>query len=240
VVDHTARQLRWPELFNARDLGGLPAEGGATRFKAVIRSDSLYRLTDAGWADLKAYGVTTIVDIRAPTEHRARSIRVRGAVDYRNVALLDDAALARVNRRFDIEGDNYLWQLEHNAHRVGTILTVIADAAPGGVLIHCEAGKDRTGLIAALVLAIARVDRHVIAADYALSAPALVAMMEEHLSAEPDLSRWDLVRSRYRSSPDAMSGLLAELDRRHGDVVHYLRFAGVRDDVRERIKARLA
>src|SRR5262249_43430496 len=69
------------------------AEGGTTRFKAVIRSDSLYRLTDAGWADLEAYGVTTIVDIRAPTERRARQVRVRGAVDYRNVALLDHAAL---------------------------------------------------------------------------------------------------------------------------------------------------
>lgn len=111
--------------------------------------------------------MATIIDTRAPNECRVRPIRVRGAVDYRNVPLLDDVALARVARRFDVEGENYLWQLEHHVRRVGTILTVIADAAPGGVLVHCAAGKDRTGLIASLVLAIAGVDRKVIASDYA-------------------------------------------------------------------------
>jgi protein-tyrosine phosphatase len=207
------RQLTWPALLNARDLGGLPTGNGATRFGAVVRSDSLHRLTDVGWADLEAYGVATIVDIRAPSECRVRPIRVRGAVNYRNVPLLDDVALARVARRFDVEGENYLWQLEHHARRVGTILTVIADAASGGVLVHCAAGKDRTGLIASLVLAIAGVDREVIASDYALSAAAVVAMMEEHQAAEPDPSRWDLVRHMYQSPPDAISSLLAELAR---------------------------
>lgn len=67
----------------------------------------------------------------------------------------------------------------------------------------------------------------------------MVAMMEEHQAAEPDPSRWDLVRRMYQSPPDAISSLLAELDRRHGDVLRYLRLAGVRDDVQERIKARM-
>jgi protein-tyrosine phosphatase len=144
-----------------------------------------------------------------------------------------------VNQRFDSDGDNYLWQLEHNPPRVGTILSAIAEVACGGVLVHCAAGKDRTGLITALVLSIAGVDREVIASDYALSAAALVAMMEEHLAGEPDSSRWDRVRRMYQSPPEAMAELLAELDRRHGDVVGYLRIAGVTDDVQERIKARL-
>ena len=98
------RQLAWPALLTARDLGGLPTENSTTRFGAVVRSDSLHRLTDAGWADLEAYGVATIIDTRAPNECRVRPIRVRGAVDYRNVPLLDDVALARVARRFDVEG----------------------------------------------------------------------------------------------------------------------------------------
>ena len=238
-VQRTERQLAWPALLNARDLGGLRAKDGYTRFGAVVRSDSLYRLTDAGWAHLATYGVTTILDIRTPNECRALPIRLRDATHYWNVPLLDDAAYARVSRRFDMEGDNYLWQLEHRPRRIDTILTAIADAPCGGVLVHCAAGKDRTGLITALVLTIAGVDRDLIATDYALSAAALIPMMEEHQAAELDPTRRGRVRRMYQSPPEAMVGLLAELEMRHGDVVGYLRFAGVRKDVQERIKARL-
>ena len=231
--------MAWPELLNARDLGGLPAKNGYTRFGAVIRSDSLHRLTDVGWTHLAAYGVTTILDIRTRRECNALPIRVQGAIHYCNVPLLDDAAYARVSRRFDLEGDNYIWQLEHRPRQIGTILTAIAHAPSGGVLVHCAAGKDRTGLITALVLTVAEVDRDVIAADYALSAAALLPVMEEHRAGEADLLARDRVQSMYQSPPEAILGLMAELEVRYGDLIEYLRFAGARKEVQERIKARL-
>lgn len=136
-------------------------------------------------------------------------------------------------------GENCLWQLEHRRRSVGRILAAIADAPPGGVLVHCAAGEDRTGLVVALALAIAGVAREEIAADYALSASAVAPMLEEHLAVEPDPSRRDRLRSMYRFPPEAMMALLADLDRRHGGVAGYLRSAGAGEDTQDRLRTRL-
>jgi protein tyrosine/serine phosphatase len=233
------RLLDWPALFNARDLGGLPAAGGATRFGALVRSDTLRRLTEPGWAALRAHGVTTILDQRAPTESRNWSYPVGDHATYRNMPFMDDAALASVGARFEVDGDNYLWQLEHEPRRIGAILTAIADAPPGGVLIHCAAGKDRTGLVTALALSVAGVDRETVVADYALTQAAMAPMLEEQLAAEPDRSRWDRMRVAYRCRPELLTAVLAELDSRHGGVAGYLDRAGVDDAKLDRIRTRL-
>src|SRR5215472_14308449 len=131
------RRLPWDNLLNARDLGRLPAEGRA----AVL-----------------AYGVNTIVDVRSPRELAAVPSPFAGFPEYRSLPFFDDAAQA-ASSPHDTAAENYLDWLTTQPARVAAILHGIADAPPGCILVHCVAGKDRTGVVVALVLAVAGVDR---------------------------------------------------------------------------------
>ena len=147
-----SRRLDWDALLNARDLGGLPtADGRETRHGALVRSDSLASLTPAGRDAVLAYGVRTVVDLRLPFELKAEpnpfAGRGRHGVAYHNVSFIDPASpppgIATTL------AEDYSSMLDRFGRRVAAVVTTIADAADGGVLIHCAAGKDRTGLIVA-------------------------------------------------------------------------------------------
>jgi protein-tyrosine phosphatase len=169
------RHLDWDGCRNVRDLGGLPAAGGhVTRSRAVVRADSLDRLTDAGWAALAAYGVRTIVDLRNDDE-LAREDRAR------------PPGVERVHLPLDAIEDREFWDhwklqapplfygphLERFPERTVGVVRAIAHAGPGGVVFHCGSGRDRTGLVAMVVLALVGVEHQAIVADFALSAARL-------------------------------------------------------------------
>ncbi|HKF75242.1 MAG TPA: tyrosine-protein phosphatase [Candidatus Dormibacteraeota bacterium] len=232
------RVLTWPALVNARDLGGLPSGEGTTRFGAVVRTDSLARLTAAGLAAMLGHGVTTVVDLRSPRELRAAPSPFRGRVGYRHLPFLDDAALLEVGR-YDSFEDGYRWQVESQMARIGAVLAGLAGAPAGGIVVHCAAGKDRTGIVVALLLTLAGVDRDAIAADYALSAPALTGVLEGELAAEPDRERRARLRRVYDARPDVILSMLAHLDERFGGVAAYLDAAGVDGAARARLAALL-
>ncbi|MFI7700129.1 tyrosine-protein phosphatase [Nonomuraea sp. NPDC049480] len=164
------RDLAWDGCHNVRDLGGLRAEGGRrTRWGAVIRSDTPDRLTEAGWAAAAAHGVRTIVDLRTPGEHRAGTGFRPPGMTVVDVPLHDPGETCR-------HGGTPLYLrpfLERRPDRCARVLRVIAQAPPGGVLVHCVAGRDRTGLIAMLLLALAGVGAPDILADYERSAARL-------------------------------------------------------------------
>ena len=234
----TKRRLNWAALLNARDLGGLPTTAGGTRFRAVVRSDTLRRLREAGRAALLAYGVRTIVDLRSHTEVRAAPSPLRDHAGYRNLPFIDEAGLAAL-ASFDTAADTYLWQLESQAVRVAAVLRAVAEAPPGGVLVHCVAGKDRTGMVVALLLTVAGVAREAVAEDYGLSAEGLALMLEEALAAEPDSGQWARLRRAYTARPEAMARLLADLDSRYGGVDGYLERAGLGAETLRRLRRRL-
>jgi len=232
------RRLEWAALVNARDLGGLPSAGGETRFRAVVRTDGHGRLTGAGRAALVAYGVRTIVDLRSATEVRDAPSPLRDHEGYRNLPFIDEAGLRQLDR-YDTAAASYLWQLESQAVRVAAILHAIAEAPAGGVVVHCFAGKDRTGLITALLLTVAGVELDAVAGDYALSEAALAGMLDEALAAEPDPARRARLRLAYSAPPDAMALVLAELGRRYGGVEGYLDRTGVDGATRDALRRRL-
>jgi hypothetical protein len=167
------RHLEWAGCVNVRDLGGLPTrDGGATRRSAVVRADSLDRLTPEGWESLYAYGIRTVVDLREGDELSTTVSRPDG-VTVVHVPLddNDDTAFWYWALDDDMDGTPLYYRpfLERKADRCVAALTAVARAEPGGVVVHCGIGRDRTGLVALLLLALAGVEPEAIVADYTLS-----------------------------------------------------------------------
>jgi len=234
------RRLRWDNLLNARDVGGLPTARGRTPFGALVRSDSLRRLTADGQAAMLAYGVTTIVDLRSSRERVAAPSPLRDHDGYRPLPFMDDASVGATSR-YDTAAENYLDWMATHAARIPAILRAIADAPPGAVLVHCAAGKDRTGVVVALVLSVAGVDRDAIAEDYALSVWWNEGVRDEdEIATGPDAAERQRDRRIYHPRPENMVAMLAELDRLHGGVDGYLGAIGVGPAVRERLGERLS
>lgn len=226
------RLLRWPDCQNARDLGGLPTlDGRRIRAGAIIRSDNLGRLTDAGMAAVRAAGVSRILDLRSTSECQTWPSPFTGTRIYRNVELLDSAdepgirALAAARTL----ADSYRIILDHFGHRVGAALAALAEAPGGGVAVHCHAGKDRTGIVVALALTVAGVAPSVIAEDYALSDGYLRALYAEQLAGTDNADERTRMRAMHTSMPDTILGALHHLDRGYGGAQAYLRRHGVTD-----------
>jgi protein-tyrosine phosphatase len=211
------RRLAWPGFLNARDLGGLPlGRAGLTLYRALVRSDlpGLYSKLDR--RVLADYGVRTVIDLRSPRELVDRPNPLRDHPGYRHIPMLVDRDLEHV-RDFRDMTRTYRWQVDNRGEAVAEILRAIAAAAEGGVLFHCLAGKDRTGVISALLLALAGVDRPSLVEDYLLTD--------------------GTVPVEFRPLPEMMLGLLDHLDRRHGGVPAYLGAVGV-DAGRQQVLSR--
>jgi protein-tyrosine phosphatase len=207
------RDLQWEGCFNVRDLGGFPTRtGGTTAWGAVVRSESPAALTEQGWAALRAHGVRTIVDLRDPTE--LETLPPRAELDALHVPVLDfaDRAFWEPLRGSWDTLRFYRAALEHWQDRFTAAVVAIARAEPGGVLVHCQVGRDRTGLVCALLLSLAGVPAAEIAADYALSAERLRPVYDRLAQdLEDELARERLHRENA-SEAQWMLDLLAGLD----------------------------
>jgi protein tyrosine/serine phosphatase len=177
MADAAERHLDWTGCFNVRDLGGLPAAAGRrTAWGALVRADSLTRLDAAGWQALLDHGVRTVIDLRNERER-----------DEAPDAATRPEAIATVCCPLDGVEDRGFWRsieetpefgtpiyyrahLQRKPERAAAAVKAIADAQPGGVAIHCVGGRDRTGELTMVVLALLGVAPEVIAADYELSA----------------------------------------------------------------------
>jgi protein tyrosine/serine phosphatase len=168
AVVTTSRDLGWDGAFNARDLGGLPAAGGRRiRPGALARSEAPDRLTAAGWAALKEHGIRTVVDLREPDERRA--LDAAGDLDVVHVPLDDLGDTAFWADWGDGANATPLYYpdfLARKPERCAAALGAVARARPGGVLVHCAGGRDRTGLVTMLLLGLAGVPDDEIVADY--------------------------------------------------------------------------
>lgn len=242
------RDLAWSACFNARDLGGYPAQGGRrTRWRALIRADNLGHLTDEGRAALVRDGVRAVVDLRSASEHgidpphpfRGGAAPNTGPA-YLSVPLLDEAdqaAVAALDRATTRE-DAYRARLDTSQAQFARVVREIADAPAGAVVFHCHAGLDRTGLVAALLLACAGVPADLIADDYALSHDRLGPFYEHYRAQIADPVR----RARFErlTAPrEPMLAVLDHLDRVYGGAEAYVRTAGVSDQEVGRVRARL-
>lgn len=242
-------RLPWDACYNIRELGGYPTRTGTpTQRGALLRADDLCRLTDTGQAALLAYGVRTIIDLRSLNEtSRAQHPFAPGApragtLTYVNLPLLDDtdhAGMAELDSADSVIMLNRV-MLDRWPTRIGAILRAIARAEPGGVLFHCYAGKDRTGLIAAFALTLADVAEAVVIEDYAASDRYLQPLYARMLTYHADNPQQQAqLQSILNTPPAGMAATLAHLAERYGGVGGYLAHAGVSAEDQARIRTRL-
>jgi protein tyrosine/serine phosphatase len=244
----TERHLTWDGCVNVRDLGGHETPYGETRRGAIVRADTIRRLTDAGWEGLVRHGVSTIVDLRMDEELEADppaelpvdvvhvNVLAGAPPDY---GKLLDALVGTVETPAEKTQVVYLDFLERFGPNFATAIRAVADAPAGGVVVHCHGGKDRTGLVVAFLLALAGVSREEIADDYAISERNLA---ERHArweaEAEDEVER-ERRRQINRTPRAAMLGVLDELEARYGGVREFLLAQGATGDELDRAVARL-
>ena len=224
------RWIRLPGTTNLRDLGGYPSTGGGTvRWRTLLRSDALHRLDDSGRAALAGLGLRTVIDLRTDEEVMATSSGLDGTGDAGvhtgvhtfHVPLFDAAAIGRLPPEL---AAIYRYMIDDCgaaiAEAVGRLCA--GNALPG--LVHCTAGKDRTGLVAAIVLAVVGVPDDIIAADYALSGshldPGATAAISR-IRAVSGVGRW-LDLGALGAQPRVMHEALGHIRARAGSVAGYL------------------
>jgi protein-tyrosine phosphatase len=235
---HT-RQLQFPKLLNARDLGGHPTlDGAQTRWRSLLRADDLAQLTPQGVHALAAYGVQSVLDLRWPEEAAQYPNPIPAAlpeVHYQRISLLTHTEDEWRLRGREVAKE--LWKcavLEHVRFELHRVLSAIAAAAPGPLLFHCVAGKDRTGLIAALLLALADAAPQAIAADYALSSECLrEGYLQRYRDSDPQR-----ILEALRCPEQGAYNMLSFLEEA-GGVRAYLGQIGLRPDEIARLRARL-
>jgi protein-tyrosine phosphatase len=237
------RSPTFSTVFNFRDLGGLPTTGGQTVLCGrVYRSDSLHRLSAQDGRQLAELGVRTVIDLRRPNEiERDGRVPAELGLAYHNIypvhrewnpALYDETA--GPHRYL---ADRYLDMAEEGRDGLGAALRMIADPRRAPLVMHCFAGKDRTGVLAALTLSLLGVADRDIAGEYALSEAGQVGLATR-VRAEPWLAH-DIPMHFKVCPPDAMRLFLTELAGRYGSVRAYTVAAGVTDEHVASLRAHL-
>lgn len=238
------RDLALEGLTNARDLGGHRGRAGqAVRWRRVLRADGLERATVADRAALAALGLRTVIDLRTVTEY--------GATDhpYENDPLVAYYRFPVLARTWDEDGlhpdgdpadflaARYLDLLDRGAPAMAAALDVLGDPAAHPVLVHGTAGKDRTGVVVAVLLAMLGVADDAIAEDYARSGPAVAERARRWAATDPTTGTAPTTSHTgiLAAPPEAMTTFLREVRHRHGTMVGYVRGIGVPLETVERL-----
>ena len=231
AVDDHPRSLTFSASYNFRDVGGYTGLDGRTvSWRRLFRADSLHRLKGTDLAAFHDLGVRTVVDLRRPFEiERHGRVPHSDGLDYRNL-VIEHVDWDSVEQPTDVAherwlADRYLNFAEDGRAGLAAALGVIADPATAPVVVHCMAGKDRTGVVCALTLSLLGVSDAEIAQDYALTEVAMAS-----LTAYLQQNKPEAVQDKYHifdCPQEAMLLFLADLRERHGSVEGYVREIGV-------------
>lgn len=209
-LHQSARELQWPSLLNARDLGALPLSGGGTTARGVVvRSDTSARLVEGGIAAALRHGVSSVVDLREPWLVAAEPSPFvdNSRLEYHHIPLLPD------DFRLPVVLGGYEEALDAAQPQMAEVARVVLGSR-GVTLIHCHSGVGRTGIVVAVLLALAGVPSDAIIGDY-------------RLGLEADASS---------NETDGGRQILSHLEKQHGDAQRYLSAAGLAPAAIDRLR----
>lgn len=157
--------------YNTRDLGGYSTyDGNVTRFKQFLRSDEVGYLSEEDITFLKEYGLKTVIDLRTleECEQVPNPFEHEPSIRFHHISLISTKMIQEITEKYNtIPMDvNYVNTLENEKKSIAKVLKAIYESEDGCVLFHCSAGKDRTGIIAMLLLGIADVSHQDIITNY--------------------------------------------------------------------------
>jgi protein-tyrosine phosphatase len=231
AVEPYPRNLTFSSAYNFRDVGGYAGlEGRTVRWRRLFRADSLHRLKGEDWQTFAGLGVRSVVDLRRSfeVEEHGRVPQAEGLryfnpvlehIDWKDVPHPDGIQHERWL------ADRYLNFLDDGRAGLSTALSVIADPAAAPVVVHCMAGKDRTGVVCALTLSLLGVSDEDIATDYALTEVAMASLTEYLREHNPEAIEGN--DHMFDSPRAAMLLFLADVRTLHGSVEKYVRQIGV-------------
>jgi protein-tyrosine phosphatase len=230
-------------LYNLRDTGGYRAAGGTSRWGKLLRSDALHRIDATGRDRLAEIGVAHIIDLSGGDERATAPSAVDGLeVTVHHLPVFDDAdpaAQATTHVGLVPVYDHIVD--ERGAQLVDAIRVIIAADDDDAVLVHCTAGKDRTGLVVAFALAAAGVDRDDVVADYAATAENLRGEWSDAMTAVFEQRGIELTAGMVEliteSPAEVLEALLERIDREHGSISAYLLAHGLTPTELERLTA---
>ena len=222
---------------NCRDIGGYPAAGGRyVRNNAIFRSDRLSQLTDDDRDELAAYGIRTVVDFRTSAEASRDVSRLWSTVTtHAPLPIGDEIAQQQefVDRirsgeitsvTVDDVADSYIEMLSDSGNQFANFLELAADLDCWPLLFHCTAGKDRTGIAAALILELCGVERGVVLDDYELTNSLRSERRIEQLRPSLEAAGADVeaIRPALSAPRGAMTRALDYIDKNHGGVEEFV------------------
>lgn len=231
-----SRQLLVEGAFNIRDLGGYTTVTGVPiQWRRFMRSDSLHRIAPCEVQRLHDEGLRVVIDLRTADELSGapNPFAAFADVHFVHLPLFDDLSPQAMSRAATVEDAHplfnfYMAALETRGPAIRNILSEMARVDDGAVLFNCTAGKDRTGIIAALLLGIANVDRHQIIADYALTADLIQDLIKEFLALSREKGGDTKSYARLLESPaSVIAATLDQIDARYGTIEGYLHGIGL-------------
>ncbi len=225
---------------NVRELGGYPAEDGrTTKYKAFLRGGNLKRLKKKDRQFLYDYGVRLVIDLRSEAEIKRGADKIdRAQMEYANFPLFDKVQSSLLKGRLpENMSEMYTEMVENSKDTIAAIFRKMI-AAAGCILFHCTAGKDRTGILAMMILKVAGVPDEVIIADYSVSGGYMKPVFDKQKK-WAKLVGFSIPDYIFESRPEYISDLMEYLKKTYGSVRDYLKNIGLSDDeigtIREKI-----
>ncbi|MDL2289228.1 tyrosine-protein phosphatase [Clostridia bacterium OttesenSCG-928-F22] len=215
---------------NTRDLGGYPtADGHMTKYKRYFRSDGLHALTEEDKAILlEEYGVRCVIDLRSANEVQKSPYQFDGRMTMLNFPMIDQVMSSEFQGKMPPSmHEMYQGLLDHSGDTIkGVLHAMVEHSRYGGVLFHCTAGKDRTGVIAMLLLKLCGVDDETVIADYAAT-EGYMAELFEGIRKNFNSMNIDVPDYLLQSKPEEMRLTLAHLNGKYGGCEGYLKAIGM-------------
>ena len=238
MEDGPSRFIPLQGCFNFRDLGGYrTADGRHVKWRRLFRSEALHHLTPSDIVKVQEeLGIITALDLRNPEEIQQDGAMAWSTASYYNLPFLGARQLAPPDPEADPVArltEIYQWVIRNAGNCIAESLNILAQSNNLPAVFHCTAGKDRTGILASVLLGVLGVDHDQIMADYILTNE-VIDRLGIRLRARPGNESRPL--NSFRAQPEAMELVLAELAEEHGGTTGYVRSHGVTDATMQMLK----